>query len=112
MQIISHFYRVYRTRRHNCISQFSSKLTLLVLTYKLHQSAIIMALFETQRSTKTLVILTKLEEWRLWLFQHKEKAALHGLWKYCDLLVSTLSALSLNLERPMLPDGNLTTEIL
>jgi hypothetical protein len=71
-----------------------------------------MASFETQRSTKTLVILTRPEEWSLWLFQHKDKAVAHGVWEYCDLSVPTPPALYPQPERPMLPEGDLTSEVL
>jgi hypothetical protein len=71
-----------------------------------------MALFETQRSTKTLVILTRPEEWSLWLFQHKDKAVSHGVWEYCDPSVPTLITLYPQPERPMLPEGDLTAEVL
>jgi hypothetical protein len=71
-----------------------------------------MASFETQRSTKTLVILTRPEEWSLWLFQHKDKAVSHGVWEHCDPSVSTPPALYPQPERPMLPEGDLTSEVL
>jgi hypothetical protein len=60
-----------------------------------------MASFESQRSTKTLVILTRPEEWSLWLFQHKDKAVSHGVWEYCDLSVPSPPALYPQPERPM-----------
>jgi hypothetical protein len=69
-----------------------------------------MASFETQRSTKTLVILTKPEDWSLWLFQHKDKAVSHGVWEYCNPSVSTPPALGPKPVRPVLPKGNLTSE--
>ncbi|KAF1942704.1 hypothetical protein EJ02DRAFT_316550, partial [Clathrospora elynae] len=71
-----------------------------------------MASFETQRSTKTLVILTRPEEWSLWLFQHKDKAVAHGVWEYCDPSVPTPPALYPQPERPMLPEGDLTADVL
>ncbi|KAF2022499.1 hypothetical protein EK21DRAFT_105728 [Setomelanomma holmii] len=70
----------------------------------------IIASFETQRSTKTLVILTRPKEWSLWLFQHKDKAVSHGVWEYCDLSVPTPPALHPKPERPMLPEGDLTAK--
>jgi hypothetical protein len=69
-----------------------------------------MALHETQRFTKTVVILTKPEEWSLWLFQHKDKAVSYGVWEYCNPLVSTPPAISLQPKRPVLPAGNLTAD--
>jgi hypothetical protein len=71
-----------------------------------------MASIETQRTTRTVVILTKPEEWSLWLFQHKDKAASYGVWEYCDPSVSAPPALGLKPERPMLPQGDLTADIL
>ncbi|KAA8623826.1 hypothetical protein A1F94_013574 [Pyrenophora tritici-repentis] len=71
-----------------------------------------MALVETQRSTKTVVILTKPEDWSLWLFQHKDKAVSHGVWEYCNPAVSTPPTLTPKPERPILPDGDLTAEVL
>jgi hypothetical protein len=71
-----------------------------------------MALFETQRSTKTLVILTRPEEWSLWRFQHKDKAVAHSVWEYCDRAVPTPPALSPKPERPTLVEGDLTAEVL
>ena len=71
-----------------------------------------MALFETQRSTKTLVILTRPEEWSLWLFQHKDKAVSHAVWEYCDPSVPSPPALYPQPERPMLPEGDLTADVL
>ena len=67
---------------------------------------------ETQRSTRTIVILTKPEEWSLWLFQHKDKAVSHGVWEYCDPSVSAPPVLNARPERPMLPQGDLTGDIL
>jgi hypothetical protein len=69
-----------------------------------------MALLETQRSTKTVVILTKPEEWSLWLFQHKDKAVSHGVWEYCNPSVSTPPAIGPQPDRPVLPAGNLTAD--
>jgi hypothetical protein len=71
-----------------------------------------MALFETQRSTKTLVILTRPEEWSLWRFQHKDKAVAHSVWEYCGPAVPTPPALSPKPERPTLVEGDLTAEVL
>jgi hypothetical protein len=71
-----------------------------------------MASFETQRSTRTVVILTKPEEWSLWLFQHKYKAVLHGVWKYCDSSVSAPPVLYPKPERSLLPQGDLTGDII
>ncbi|KAI1685209.1 hypothetical protein KJE20_05493 [Pyrenophora tritici-repentis] len=71
-----------------------------------------MASVETQRSTKTVVILTKPEDWSLWLFQHKDKAVSHGVWEYCNPAVSTPPTLTPKPERPILPDGDLTAEVL
>ncbi|KAI0603923.1 hypothetical protein TUN205_11831, partial [Pyrenophora tritici-repentis] len=87
-----------------------------------------MASVETQRSTKTVVILTKPEDWSLWLFQHKDKAVSHGItdniearaqwhvpenvWEYCNPAVSTPPTLTPKPERPILPDGDLTAEVL
>jgi hypothetical protein len=71
-----------------------------------------MASFETQRSTRTVVILTKPEEWSLWLFQHKDKAVLHGVWKYCDSSVSAPLVLYPKPERSLLPQGDLTGDII
>jgi hypothetical protein len=69
-----------------------------------------MASFKTQRSTKTVVILTKPKEWSLWLFQHMDKAVLYSVWEYCDPSVSTPPALGPKPEQPVLPEGNLTSE--
>ena len=71
-----------------------------------------MASQETRRSTKTVVILTKPEEWSLWLFQHKDKASSDGVWEYCDPSYSTPPVLRTRPERPILPHGDLTGEIL
>jgi hypothetical protein len=69
-----------------------------------------MASLENQRSTKTVVILTKPEEWSLWLFQHKDKAVSYGVWEYCNPSVSTPPAIGPKPERPVLPAGNLTAD--
>jgi hypothetical protein len=57
-------------------------------------------------------LVTYVKEWSLWLFQHKDKAVSHGVWEHCDLLVSTPPALYPQPERPMLPEGDLTLEVL
>jgi hypothetical protein len=69
-----------------------------------------MASHETQRSIKTVVILTKPEEWSLWLFQHKDKAVSHGVWEYCNPSVSTPPVIGPQPERPVLPEDNLTAD--
>jgi hypothetical protein len=71
-----------------------------------------MASFETQRSTRTVVILTKPEEWSLWLFQHMDKVVLHGVWKYCDSSVSAPPVLYPKPERSLLLQGDLTGDII
>jgi hypothetical protein len=71
-----------------------------------------MASFETQRSTRTVVIPTKPEEWSLWLFQHKDKAVSHGVWEYCDPSVSAPPVLDPKPERPLLPQGDLSGDII
>ncbi|KAI1665787.1 hypothetical protein L13192_10728 [Pyrenophora tritici-repentis] len=52
------------------------------------------------------------EDWSLWLFQHKDKAVSHGVWEYCNPAVSTPPTLTPKPERPILPDGDLTAEVL
>jgi hypothetical protein len=69
-----------------------------------------MVSFENQRSTKTLVILIKPEEWSLWLFQYKIRAVSYGVWEYYDLLVFIPPAFGPKPEQPVLPDGNYTSE--
>jgi hypothetical protein len=71
-----------------------------------------MASFETQRSTRTVVILTKPGEWSLWLFQHKDKLVSHGVWEYCDPSVSAPPILHPKPERPLLLQGDLTEDII
>jgi hypothetical protein len=75
-------------------------------------TAINMESIKTQKTTRTVVILTKPEECSLWLFQHKDKAASYGVWEYCDPSVSAPPALSLKPERHMLPQGDLTANFL
>jgi hypothetical protein len=71
-----------------------------------------MASFETQRSTRTVVTLTKPKEWPLWMFQHKDKAVSHGVWEYCGLSVSAPPVLYPKPERPLLPQGDSTGDII
>jgi hypothetical protein len=44
--------------------------------------------------------------------QCKDKAVSHAVWEYCDPSVSTPTVLYPQPERPMLPEGNLTADIL
>jgi hypothetical protein len=90
----------------------STRLLVLSFTQAITNLLSNMASIETQRTTRTVVILTKPEEWSLWLFQHKDKAASYGVWEYCDPSVSAPPALGLKPERPMLPQGDLTADIL